>query len=46
MVKKIKQIALRLPIKIAKQLVDEARELNIPFHSHIVMILTNHANKE
>lgn len=44
-IKQIKQIALRLPMKIARQLIDEAKELNIPLHSHIVMILTNHVNR-
>jgi hypothetical protein len=41
----IKQIALRLPIWIAQQLIDEARQLNIPLHSHIIMILMNHVNE-
>lgn len=45
MIKIIRQIALRLPMKIASQLIDEARQLGIPLHSHIAMILTNHVNR-
>lgn len=43
--KEIKQIALRLPMWIAQQLIDEARQLNIPLHSLIIIILTNHVNR-
>ncbi|MGG4467389.1 hypothetical protein ABER68_05025 [Paenibacillus alvei] len=43
--KDIKQIALRLPTGIAEQLVNEARQLNVPLHSLIIMIIKNHTDK-
>lgn len=45
MIKKIKQIALRLPMWVAEKLIGEAKQLNIPLHSLIVIILINHVKQ-